>query len=357
MTPPADAKIKAAIDETVGPRIADHRRYLVNATSDPFYVERAELLYVWDQYRNQYLDFAAAAHPAGHANPRVRAAVTEQMNYYGPTGGAGEHIARWPTDYAKMLSESFGRTDDEPLQVLYCDGPDDAREIALSIGLHHSADKYCTFLELVSPRGEPVNPHTAQLEADQIKRSAAPIVIDETMTGFGRLGRMWGQQRYEIDADITVVAGPAGGGLPFGAVVAQGSYFEGETFSSEHSGNPIICAAGAATMAEINAGVLEHVDDAAAALHEALEAVVVQFPDVLESTHHAGLLQSLTVRSGKVANRLVRGARDNGLLLRAPSLFTPEVIWLTPPLIISENEARRGVDMIVAATLDLADQL
>ncbi len=87
------------------------------------------------------------------------------------------------------------------------------------------------------------------------------MIIDETRTGYGLTGVLWAQQLYGIEADITVLGGAGGGCFPFGAVVAPSLYFDGCRPASRQAGNPVICAAGKATLDQLTPTLLEHVTD------------------------------------------------------------------------------------------------
>jgi 4-aminobutyrate aminotransferase-like enzyme len=395
LTSLTDDKLRAIIDESLTSRLHDHQTHIAYAHADPLCVERAELLYVWDKYRNQYLDFSAAWHPLGHAHPAIRAGIAEQLVHYGMTGPSTEHATRWPTEYAKMLVDSFARDSDDPLQVLYCDDEDDAMLAAWSLaskftygrsfGVHwakadHDWSNIGTLtLDFVGRRvckpadpkhhwGEVMDPAEVAATVASAKAADVVVIADERLTGYGRCGALlWGQQRYGVDADIIVIGGPGGGGLPFGAVIAPRSFFDApnghDSCAHGHTGpvvrafagNPVVCAAGAAMMAQIHGGLLEHVDDVAGAMHDALAALVVQFPDIFTAHHHAGLAQNIRCHTPALASKLVASCRDHGLLVAIPQGGAKDLIWLTPPLVISENEVRRGVDMIASACLDWVD--
>jgi 4-aminobutyrate aminotransferase-like enzyme len=386
VTAAGDKTLKKAIDEAVAPRIADYYTYLAGTIEDPFIVERTDLLYVFDQYRQQYLDFTSGEGlmPLGHNLAPVHAAVAEHLNHYVDTGSGLDHVMRWPVEYAKMLSSSLPEIGGLPQQVVFTVGPHDAYQLA-----QHLAERNCAedgtqvyggdvasiadhaphsslWINFVGPEGTPDDPLRVQNNVTWCKTNGTPVVANETLVGFGRLGTFWGQTRYQIDADITVIGGPVGGGFSLGVVIAPVSYWanvdldnldlEGDMIG----GPPVVCAAGAALMSKVTSDILEHVTDVGPVLNSSLREVATQFPDVIREIRGAGLCQAVVlhpdddpdgrVRFGRNAARFRKMCRAQGLLVAKSECVN--AIVLTPPLIISENEIRRGVDMLAAACLE-----
>lgn len=77
------------------------------------------------------------------------------------------------------------------------------------------------------------------------------LVIDETLTGFGRTGTMFASEQFNLDPDIMVTGKALGGGLPLGAITVSHSVaetFAFKDFSSSLGGNILACAAALATI-------------------------------------------------------------------------------------------------------------
>lgn len=386
MTNP-DESIRRVIDETVQPRLADQGEFLAAAGPHPLPVARAELLYLWDDYRGEYLDFAAGHTPVGHAHPRVTAAVAEHARYYGFTAPQGHHLLRWPVEYAKALSGRFTGQSEAARQVLYTEGEREAARLAADRAITHSIrrrpcpphlavvgpghdwlgetwhypwdydpvdalwDKIAAIL--ISPvdnQARVIGRGTARRWILAAREKGVPVIYDESRTGFGRLGSMWGQERTGLTADLTVLGGPVGGGWPLGAVVAPREYFTGlaDADVSPQAGHPVACAAGAATLDAVELGVLEYMEDTAPILERGLTDLCAQFPTHLVSHHGVGLLRGLQFTSPDAARRFALDCRAHGLYVTPP---VGDVVVLAPVLITSTNEMTRGVDLIAATLL------
>jgi len=383
-----DETIRKAIDEVVGPLIADHRTYLADVNSPLLAVSRTELHYVFDQYHNQLLDFSADMMPVGHRHPFVHDAIKEHMEYYMRTAPVGDHVLRWPVEYARALVETFTEEDVEPKhKVLFTEGEREALVTAVNIareksgrtrialvdtdqhnwysGINHVdmrllpldefwlkdfrwEDLGALVMALVTVDGSVLEPRWVQSVVDQAKRHGVPVIIDESRTGFGRLGTMWGQQAVNVDADITVLGGPVGGG----AVVTTSENFQA-SFNivdvSPQAGSPVACAAGAGVLRAVNPGVLEHVKEAAGVFEDALQELVGQFPEYVVATHGSGLLRTVEFQTDVLAREFEIGVRQHGLLVATP---IGSSLILTPTLICSEQELKRGVDLMADTLLD-----
>src|SRR4029078_5536927 len=78
------------------------------------------------------------------------------------------------------------------------------------------------------------------------------LILDEIQTGFGRTGKLWGFENFDIVPDIIFLGKPLGGGMPLGAFIASRQNMS--TLSADpvlghittFGGHPVCCAAGMA---------------------------------------------------------------------------------------------------------------
>ena len=373
------------IDGTVVPRREVQDTVLAGPAPDPFPVGRADLVYLWDEYGTEHLDFAAAAHPFGHRFQPVHDAVTEHMRYYGWTAPPGVHLQRWPVALAERLSAMFTGPDEPPRRVLFCEGERDAtrqalalagacrpggRPLVLDTGLHTWAAALgarfrrpgsldgvdwggvsCLLLSVVDAAHAPV-----PLVRDwvvQARAHGAPVVVDESVTGLGRTGVTWGQEHAGVVACMTVLGGALGGGLPLGAVVGRADLFPAHLVDpSPRGGHPWACAAGAVVVDTLNPAMLTHADDCGREIAARLAELCQQFPDRLAGHHGVGLLRGLRFRDPAAAARFPLAARGRGLHL-APAVG--DTVTIAPVLVSSPNEMLRGVDLIADTVLSWED--
>ncbi|MER8072286.1 aspartate aminotransferase family protein [Streptomyces sp. NPDC094034] len=173
------------------------------------------------------------------------------------------------------------------------------------------------------------------------------LVLDEVFTAYGRTGKMFAFQRENAAPDILVTSKGLGGGyMPIAAVTVQQRVYD--SFASEPvigglryghttSGHAAACAAGLATLDVLDK---ENLVDQAERFGTGLLdrfAPLAGTGDVLD-VRGLGLVTVLELSSVEACNRLLRRARDNGLLLRQHG----PVAMSVPPLTIDDE----GVDAL-----------
>jgi acetylornithine/LysW-gamma-L-lysine aminotransferase len=86
--------------------------------------------------------------------------------------------------------------------------------------------------------------------AQLCRARGALLIVDEVQTGFGRTGKMFATEHFDIQPDFIAVAKSIAGGLPMGAVLI-GEHIrqlEPQTHGTTFGGNPLVCAAANATL-------------------------------------------------------------------------------------------------------------
>jgi LysW-gamma-L-lysine/LysW-L-ornithine aminotransferase len=193
-------------------------------------------------------------------------------------------------------------------------------------------------LEVVQGEGGvyPAEAEFLQTAQALCQERGALLVIDEVQTGFGRTGKMFAYQHFDLSPDILCLAKSIAGGLPMGAtlvgprVTNLSPGMHGSTFG----GNPLACAASLATIqvmqeenlpqqaAEKGAYLMEHL--------ERLESPLVR------EVRGLGLMIGIELKQ-KVAPYLQEMERNGVIAL--PAGMT--VIRLLPPLVISYAQLDR----------------
>jgi putrescine aminotransferase len=181
------------------------------------------------------------------------------------------------------------------------------------------------------------------------------MVLDEIKTGFGKTGRMFACEYYDIVPDILVLGKSLGGGLiPAGAVVAKSHLWKrfGLSFSmsaSSYAGNVLACRAGLATIRYIQEGsLLADCAEKGKMLLRSLRDYVGEYPDILRSADGLGLLIGIETQNGKIALELAKEMIRQGIIM-VPAFGNSSVLMVEPPLVISFQQIRTVVDSFAAA--------
>ncbi|MFF0491031.1 acetylornithine transaminase [Nocardia sp. NPDC004068] len=168
----------------------------------------------------------------------------------------------------------------------------------------------------------------------------ALLILDEVQTGMGRTGHFYAHQAAGIVPDVITLAKGLGGGLPIGAVLAQGRAADlltpglhGTTFG----GNPVCAAAALAVLRTLDEeALLPHVQALGKTL---VDGIADLGHPLIDHVRGAGLLIGIQLTQ-QVSSRVEASARAAGYLVNPAK---PDVIRLAPPLILTETQAENFV--------------
>jgi 4-aminobutyrate aminotransferase-like enzyme len=188
--------------------------------------------------------------------------------------------------------------------------------------------------------------------AEIVRRYGGVFISDEVQTAWGRTGRWWGIENWDVVPDIIVSAKGLGNGLPIGVTVAKAEIAEamkGLTIST-FGGNPVTTTAGRAVIDYIEENNLPANCEATGAyMRLRLEEMRERHP-LIGDVRGMGLMQALELvkdrktktPAGEETVRVMEAARDQGLLIGKGGMFG-NCLRLTPPM----NIARADVDEMV----------
>jgi taurine--2-oxoglutarate transaminase len=191
------------------------------------------------------------------------------------------------------------------------------------------------------------------------------IIDDEVMSGFGRTGKWLATQHYGIKPDIVTCAkGLTSGYMPLGAVIVSSAiadYFETRMLwgGLTYSGHPVCCAAAVANLTIYEEEhIFENVERQGRYLAARLEEMKDKYACVGD-VRHKGLFsvielvkdkatkEPLAPFAGTSPEMVALAAYLKSRHLYAFSRFN--MLWVCPPLIISQNELKQGLDIIEEA--------
>jgi acetylornithine/LysW-gamma-L-lysine aminotransferase len=199
-------------------------------------------------------------------------------------------------------------------------------------------------LEVVQGEGG-VNPGSAEYLRG-VRRicdeRGALLIIDEVQTGFGRTGRMFACQHYDLRPDLLCVAKGIAGGVPMGAVLIgpRVGNIEPGVHGSTFGGNPLACAAASATIAYIVDNDLPA--QAARKGAWAMERLRAIDARIVREVRGLGLMIGVDLRR-RVTRYLKALMLEEGVLA-LPAGST--VLRLLPPLVISDEDLATVCDAV-----------
>jgi adenosylmethionine-8-amino-7-oxononanoate aminotransferase len=311
--------------------------------------------------------------------------IARQTAYHGTTLGAlaitGVPALRTPfeplTPGASHVSNTNRRrhplADDEEAFMLAL--TDELEERILSEGPDTVA---AVFLEPVQNAGGclvPPDGYFARVR-EICDRHGVLLVSDEVICAFGRLGTMFGCERYDYLPDIiTCAKGLTSGYSPLGAVICRD--FLAEPFLAEKAsfahgltfgGHPVSCAVGVANLDVFEReGVLDNVLAHEAGFRERLERLR-EIP-IVGDVRGAGYFQALEMVPDPASDarfdadareQLLRGFLlprfyESGLIARADDRGDP-VVQLAPPLVAGDAELDRIAEVLEAVLTEASEK-
>ncbi|MFN4764299.1 aspartate aminotransferase family protein [Gillisia sp. Q332] len=382
----------------------DFLKYQAQTTPHPLALEisHAKGSYIYSIQGKKYLDFVAgvSACSLGHCHPRVVNAVKEQLDSYLHVMVYGEYAQGPAVEYTKLLAHHLP----EKLNKTYLtNSGTEAIEGALKLArratgrteliaaknAYHGNTMGSLSLMDYEERVKPFRPligdisfikfnlgedlkrithKTAAVILETIQGGAgfivpennylekvkarcvevgALLILDEIQPGFGRTGKLFGFQYFQVVPDILVIGKGMGGGLPIGAFTASEEVMDLLMDNPKlghittFGGNAVIAAAALATLQEITQSDLM----AESLEKEKLFRELLVHP-LLNKIRGKGLMLALITPSEEIATEIILKCQDRGLILFW-LLFEKKAVRITPPLTISMEEIKEGCGIII----------
>ncbi|MCH8051006.1 MAG: aspartate aminotransferase family protein [Chloroflexi bacterium] len=197
-----------------------------------------------------------------------------------------------------------------------------------------------------------------KIVAEIVRAHGGVFISDEVQTGFGRTGKMWGIEQYDVEPDMMTMAKGIANGLPLAAVLATDDIAKSQTKNtiSTFGGNPVSCAAANATIEIIERDNLaDNADKMGAILRAGLEALQQKYPRIIGDVRGMGLMQALELVVDETAGdrtpnpdataEFLEQTRQRGLLVGRGGLHG-NALRISPPLNITQNEVETALEIM-----------
>ena len=358
-------------------------------------LNKGENCKVWDENGKEYIDCTSGHGVAiiGHSNPDIITALTLQASQLITCTGSFYNHKR-----AELMEKLISLSPPSLTRVFFCNSGTESIEAAIKFARFSSGKKefitamrgfhgrtmgslsatynpkyrqdfeplvpgfnYVPFNNFEKLR-EAANEHTAgillelvqgeggvyigdQKYFEQVKKLCQQcdilLIIDEVQTGFGRTGRLFACEHYEIEPDILCLSKGIAGGFPMGAVLCSDkidipSGKHGTTFG----GNPLACAVALACIEYIIKHNLVHQAKEKGAYF--FEAFNKHKLPVVREVRQIGLMIGIELKDK--SQSYITKLQDEGVLV-LPAGQT--VIRLLPPLTIDKADIDRVVEKLV----------
>ena len=193
---------------------------------------------------------------------------------------------------------------------------------------------------------------------DLCRRHGILLVVDEIQSGFGRTGKMFASEHWDIEPDILCVAKGIASGMPLGAMIAREalSTWTPGTHGSTFGGNPVACAAALATIRIIEDGLVKNADEMGGYLKGRLVDLRGRHRRI-NDVRGLGLMigvefgQNGGQPDARFRDQVMGECFDRGLLLLSCGEST---LRFCPPLIVKREEVDSAVAIFDAVLTQLA---
>lgn len=392
--------------------LKEFRKYVAQIGEiDPIILDpvKAEGIWVYTSDGKKYMDLLSGicVGNVGHKNPKVVAAIEEQLKDYLHVMVYGEYMQKPQLDYIKRLKEFLPQ---ELAQIFYVNSGSEAIEGAIKaaklynhrkeiinyrnsyhgstlacvsmlsgkeytepfapllsdcgfIDFNNEADlqmiteKTCCVVAECIAVGEgvelPKDGYLAKLR-ERCNQTGAVLILDEIQTGFGRTGKMFAFEHYGIVPDILCIAKAMGGGLPIGAFVGKKDIMNALNnhhpligHATTYGGNPVSLSSALATLNYI-------VDND---LMKDVERKGELYRTLLKHRHikevrGKGLFNCIALNDGIDWQKALISCFSHGVIT-GTHLFNPMCLSVKPPLVITEEEIKESIDRLLSALDEL----
>ncbi|MEI8204354.1 MAG: aspartate aminotransferase family protein [Bacteroidota bacterium] len=386
-----------------------HRQLFLNnvAQTSPFplglEIERAEGIYLWDRNQKKYIDLIAgiSVSNVGHRHPMVIKAIEKQLASYMHLMVYGEYVQTPQVELARKITELLPSSLDN---VFFVNSGSEAIEGAMklakrytgrheivafenayhgstqgALSLSSDEDRKTPFLPLLPEIQwlklnnqedlskitqktacviiEPIQGEAGVRETDksfmlELRKKCTEtetlLVFDEIQTGFGRTGKMFAFEHYDVVPDIITFAKGMGGGMPIGAFVSSKEIMQTLTFEpvlghiTTFGGHPVCCASAIGCISALfDDDMISSVEHTSNIFRKNLSQL-----SIVKDYRSKGLLIAVEFDSFETNKRIIDRCIENGVITDW-FLYSPQSMRIAPPLNITEDECELACELII----------
>ncbi len=173
------------------------------------------------------------------------------------------------------------------------------------------------------------------------------LIFDEIQTAFGRTGKLWGFEHFNVEPDILLLGKALGGGMPLGAFIASKKLMNELTDNpilghiTTFGGHPVCCTAG---LAAFNVLKRENIVNNVKEKEDLFRKLLIH--PKIKSMRSFGLWMALEFDSVETCRNVVNHCIDNGIITDW-FLFAPNCLRISPPLTISNKQLEKSAKIIL----------
>ncbi len=366
--------------------------------------ERAEGIYMYDKDGKPYIDLISGIGVSnlGHGNAYVIDAIKQQVDKYMHLMVYGEYVQTPQVRFAEKLTSLLP---DNLQSVYFTNSGTEAVEGALKLakrytgrqgiialknsyhGSTHGAlsvmgnEEYkqayrpllpgirfinfnnaddlqyitnqtaCVIVETIQGEAGIRVPDIAYMQAlrRRCTETGTLLILDEIQAAFGRTGKLFAFEHFDIVPDILLLAKALGGGMPIGAFIASNAIMDALKENpilghiTTFGGHPVCCAAGlAALKVLLDEKLVEQVAEKEALMRQLL------VHSSIKQVRGKGLMLAIELQDFDFNKKIIDRCIANGVITDW-FLHCTNSMRIAPPLIITPDEIKKACAVIVEA--------
>jgi acetylornithine/N-succinyldiaminopimelate aminotransferase len=389
-------------------------RHIAQTSPSPlaFEIKKADGCLLYDVNGKEYLDLVGGISVAniGHRHPKVIEAIQKQLEAYMHVMVYGEFVESPQVQYAKLLTDHLpaslnsvyftnsGAEAVEGAMKLAKRFTNRTQIIAFKSSYHGSTqgalsvigDEYwrnafrpllpdvlhleynsfeslneitggtaCVIAETVQAEAGIIVPSKEWMQALRKKctETGTLLILDEIQAGFGRTGKLWGFEHFDIVPDVLLLGKALGGGMPLGAFIADKKIMRSLTENpvlghiTTFGGHPVCCAAG---MAALKVLFEEKIIEEVKKKEELFKSSLIH--KKIKAIRSFGLWMSIEFDSFETNKKTIDACLKAPGRLQRPDalmtdwfLFAANCLRISPPLIINEDQIKKACNVVLQA--------
>ena len=333
----------------------------------PYYLEKASLVTTGTEASERAIKISRLH--GMKFTPRKRVIVGGEGNFHGKTMGSmmaatSSDVCEWigyqdpnmvriPFPYPWLLEErriTGKQLFEEHLESLFKKGVNEDEITAFII------ESYQGWGAIFYPKDY------IQAMSEWAKKHDALLIVDEIQAGFGRTGKLFCYEHYDVEPDLVCCGKGISGGMPLSAVLGSEELIELDaTLTSTHGGHPVSCAGALGNLeALVDDGLLEYSNNLSKELKVWLDQWKNRFPDRITQILGSGMLWGIFICKPNTStldvefvDRLVTRVMEKGVFSIRTGRGT---VKLGPPLSIEKDMLREAIEVYVESMQELIDE-
>ena len=184
---------------------------------------------------------------------------------------------------------------------------------------------------------------------NRCNQTGSLLILDEIQAAFGRTGKLFAFEHFDIVPDVLLLAKALGGGMPVGAFISSSQIMASlkENPMLGHittfGGHPVCCAAGLAALEVLlNEKLVEQVQEKGNLFFELL------VHPAIKEVRGKGLMLAIELENFKSNKKVIDRCMENGVVVDW-FLHCTNSMRIAPPLVISAEEIKKACAVIIEA--------